>query len=158
MELRLQRFSGKSDDTLGLLFDDRVRGLEFLCFILEDEARAEKVKGETRIPAGRYQIKLRPVGEGKLNEKYAERYDFHKGMLWLQDVPNFEWVYIHTGNDESQTEGCLLVGDVCEQNITERGRVGASRSAYSRIYPPIANAIENGEEVWITVRDEANMA
>jgi len=44
MKLELKRFSGQSDTTLGLMFVDG----EFECFTLEDEYRADKVKGETR--------------------------------------------------------------------------------------------------------------
>ena len=57
MKLELKRFSGQSDTTLGLMFVDG----EFECFTLEDEYRAEKVKGETRIPAGTYKVEKREV-------------------------------------------------------------------------------------------------
>lgn len=150
--LELQRFSGGEEATLGLLFDVTAER-KFLCFILEDQFQTKKVYGETRIPAGRYGIKLRVSG-GK-HPRYAKKYgDMHKGMLWLQDVPGFEWVYIHTGNNDDHTDGCLLTGDTCEQNITEEGRVGASVSAYKRIYPEIANRIADGANVYITIKDE----
>lgn len=62
MELEILRYRGKPDASLGLLFgvtDTR----ELLCFTLEDEAREEKVRGKTRIPAGgRYRILLRTEG------------------------------------------------------------------------------------------------
>jgi len=32
-------------------------------------------------------------------------------MLWLQNVPNFEYVYLHIGNVVENSEGCVLVGD-----------------------------------------------
>ena len=155
MELLLQRFSGGGDDTLGILLETKNDAPLFLCFTLEDEHRDVKVRGETRIPAGRYRILLRK--EGGMHPRYAQRYDFHRGMLWLQDVPNFQWIYIHPGNDHDDTLGCLLTGDTCEQNVTENGRLGAPRAAYARIYPRIAEAIEAAEEVWITVCDEQDL-
>ena len=96
----------REDDTIGLLFI----GGKFACFILEDEEREEKVPGETRVPAGLYKMELRT--EGGMHRKYAERYGKkHKGMLWLRDVPDFKWIYIHIGNKNEHTDGCLLPGN-----------------------------------------------
>ena len=87
-----------------------------------------------------YDLKLRT--EGGMSPRYAERFPkMHKGMLWLQDVPGFEWVYIHTGNRAEHTEGCLLVGDSALNNQIREGFVGQSENAYRRIYPAIADAV-----------------
>lgn len=146
MHLQLMRISTGAESTSGSLYIDG----EFACFVLEDTKRIKKVAGETRIPDGLYRIDLRQ--EGGLNRKYAERYgNMHHGMLWLQDVPGFEWVYIHTGNKRGHTEGCLLVGDSLNNNQLVDGFVGKSRDAYQRIYPKIADAIESGEKVTIRV-------
>jgi len=140
------RISTGAESTTGSLY---ING-EFAGFVLEDTKRIKKVAGETRIPDGLYRIALR--NEGGLTRKYAERYGpMHKGMLWLQDVPGFEWVYIHTGNKRGHTEGCLLVGDSLNNNPTGEGFVGKSRDAYQRIYPQIAGAIESGEKVTIRI-------
>ena len=58
MKLEVIRYSSQKDSTLGMLFDV-TKGRKFLCFTLEDEARRTKIKGETRIPAGTYKLKLR---------------------------------------------------------------------------------------------------
>ena len=120
MKLQVLRFSSESDSTNGLLFDV-TEGVKFLAYTLEDEKRDEKVMSETRIPAGTYEVKLRT--EGGHHNKYASRYgSMHKGMLWLQDVPNFKWILIHCGNTDEHTAGCLLVGDSQENNqIKENG-------------------------------------
>ena len=151
MKLQVLRFSSESDSTSGLLFDI-TEGVKFLAYTLEDEKRDEKVMSETRIPAGTYEVKLRT--EGGHHNKYSSRYgSMHKGMLWLQDVPNFKWILIHCGNTDEHTAGCLLVGDSQENNqIKENGFIGSSSNAYKRIYPSIAEAIEN-EKVTIEYID-----
>ena len=149
VELKLKRFAHGKDDTLGALF---ING-NFAAFTLEDEARIKKLSGETRIPAGTFRLQLRT--EGSLTKKYEERFpDIHKGMLWLLDVPGFEWIYIHCGNTEDHTDGCILVGDTSQQNIESKGFIGNSSAAYKRIYPKIAKAILENRRVYITIEDK----
>ena len=129
----------------------QINGL-FQCYTIEDTWHFEKVSSETRIPAGTYEVRLRD--EGGMTKTYADRYPaIHRGMLHLQGVPGFEWVYIHTGNKATHTEGCILVGDDPNNNTLSEGFNGSSGNAYKRIYPAIANAIEAGEGVMITLRD-----
>jgi uncharacterized protein DUF5675 len=141
--LRVQRFPSADDFTLGGLSIDR----RFCCFTLEDERREVKVPGETRIPAGAYVLKLR--AEGTVHDKYKGKFAEHRGMIWLQDVPGFEWIYIHVGNTDEHTAGCILVGDSAQAH----GELGASIPAYRRLYGQVANAILAGEPVTITVED-----
>jgi len=144
MKLRVVRYNSSDDFTLGMLFDE-TNGKHFLCYTLEDEHRDEKVMHETRIPAGTYKITLRTVGG--FNTRYQAKYgDMHKGMLWVRDVPGFEYILIHTGNTDEHTSGCLLVGSTSDI----KGFVGGSVNAYKKIYPAIAKALEDGEEVTIT--------
>ena len=152
MKLQVLRFNSKSDSTNGLLFDI-TNGVNFLCYTLEDERRDKKVMSETRIPAGVYSIRLRTVGG--THSRYSKKYgNMHKGMLWLQDVPNFQWILIHTGNTDEHTAGCLILGDSQENNtLVKNGFIGKSTQAYKRIYPPIAAALENNEEVTIEYID-----
>ena len=144
MKLRVVRYLSSDDFTLGMLLDE-TDGKHFLCYTLEDEHREEKVMHETRIPAGTYNITLRTVGgfHGRYTKKYG---DMHKGMLWVRDVPGFEYILIHTGNTDEHTSGCLIVGNSSDR----KGFIGSSVSAYKRIYPAIAEALERGEEVTIT--------
>ena len=153
MKLEVLRISSESDSTSGLVFDV-TNGRKFLCYSLEDEYRSEKVMHETRVPAGTYKVLLRK--EGGFHGRYTKKYgsDFHKGMLHVQDVPGFEWILIHTGNTDEHTSGCLIVGDSQENNqLKKDGFIGRSTQAYKRIYPPIAAALEAGEEVTITYTD-----
>ena len=153
MELIVLRFSSQSDSTNGLLFEKTDLGMKFLCYTLEDERRALKVKGETRVPAGIYNIEFRK--EGGFHQRYERKYPtIHKGMLQVMDVPNFEFILIHTGNTDEHTAGCLLVADSQENNIIIKdGFIGKSVNAYKRIYPPIAKELELGNKVTIQYID-----
>jgi len=153
MKLKVLRFSSQVDSTSGLLFEETLLGDKFLCYTLEDERRALKVKGETRVPAGTYKIELRT--EGGFHSRYERKYPgVHIGMLHIVDVPNFEYILIHTGNTDEHTAGCLIFGDSQENNIIiSDGFVGKSVNAYKRIYPSIAKAIQQGEEVTIEYID-----
>lgn len=148
MKLSLVRFSHGRDDTLGLLFIDG----EFECFTLEDEKRTQKVFGETRIPEGHYEIRLRK--EGGFHWRYLQKFGskFHRGMLHLQNIPNFKYVLIHIGNTDDDTAGCLLVGTSAVSNVYEKGRIGSSTLAYERFYPKVAAALESGEKVYIHIK------
>ena len=149
MKLEVLRFSSQKDSTNGILFDI-TDGRKFLCYTLEDEHRDVKEYGETRVPAGTYNITLRKVGgfHGRYLKKYGE---MHKGMLWVREVPNFEYILIHTGNTDEHTAGCLLLGDTQQTNFGEsNGFVGSSVNAYKRVYPAIAEVLENGGDVTIT--------
>jgi hypothetical protein len=88
MKLDVVRTQFGADATNGLLFVDGV----FECFSLEDEVRDVKKYAESAIPLGEYEIKFRTVGG--FDAKYTSRYgaDWHKGMLELQDVPNFQYI------------------------------------------------------------------
>ena len=152
MKLKVIRFNSQSDSTNGLLFD-ATNGMDFLCYTLEDEKREEKVMAETRIPAGTYEIKLRK--EGGFHGRYTKKYgSMHKGMLHVQDVPNFKWILWHSGNTDEDTGGCLLLGDTQKNNIVEpNGFIGSSTQAYKRVYPMVAEAILSGEEVKVKYID-----
>lgn len=145
MIVRLQRLQAYSNYTLGALYIDNV----LMCFVLEDEPRAEKVKEKTRIPAGVYPIKLRTIGT--IHNWLNKSFDFHIGSLHITDVPGFQYILIHPGNTDKDTMGCLLPGyqHVCNQNF-----IGQSTKAYSSIYPIISQRITTHDDVLIHVIDE----
>ena len=149
MQIKILRFSDNNDDTISLFMIDG----KFQCFSIEDEKREKKVYGETRIPSGLYEIKLRT--EGSFHLKYLEKFgkDFHKGMLHVTDVPGFEYILIHIGNDESNTDGCILVGNTIKENVTGKGYLSDSANAYKRIYTIIRDAFLKDEKVFIEIKD-----
>lgn len=147
MRISVLRLSDNGESTIGALFVDN----KFQCWTLEDEARTEKVFGETRIPAGEYKIGLRT--EGGHHQRYKNKYSFHKGMLHVLDVPNFKYILIHIGNDDDDTAGCLLVGDSVNNNKVVDGFIGHSSNAYVKLYKKVIAAIDAGEEVTIKYAD-----
>lgn len=152
MQLEVVRFSSQKDSTLGLLFEVTDEKRKFLCYTLEDEYRDDKVMHETRIPAGTYEITLRTVGG--FNSRYSDRFaDIHKGMLWVRDIPGFEYILIHCGNDDDDTSGCLLLGNTQTENLMSDGFVGSSSVAYKRVYTKVADVLEKGEKVEISYID-----
>lgn len=134
MELKLQRVDANDRRTHGDLF---VNG-KFQCYTLEDPVRAEKIKGKTAIPAGRYRIIINRSNR------------FKRDLILLLNVPNYEGVRIHAGNTVEDTEGCPLVG---------RKRSGdsvlESKLALNAFQPKVQAALARGEEVWIDVIDKA---
>lgn len=154
MDLLVLRFSSQADSTHGLLFEKtQGMGLRFLCYTLEDEHRALKIKGETRIPSGIYDIEFRK--EGGFHNKYSKRFtDIHKGMLQVMDVPNFDYILLHCGNTDEHSSGCLLLGDSQENNvIIKDGFIGKSTNAYKRIYKEISKELELKNKVTIEYKD-----
>jgi hypothetical protein len=146
MKLQVVRTQFGIDATNGLLFIDGI----FECFTLEDQYQEVKVKSETCIPEGTYDVVLRP--EGGFNKRYLASYGpaFHKGMLWIKNVPGFEWILVHKGNNDEATGGCLLIGET--QTDLDRGKdgfIGNSGDAYKKMYPKVRNALLAGANVTI---------
>ena len=74
----------------------------------------------------------------------------HRGMLHIQAVPGFEWILIHQGNFDTNTSGCLLLGNSQQDlDVSDKGFVGASANAYKKMYPKVRDALLNGEKVTI---------
>ncbi|WP_296635987.1 DUF5675 family protein [Polaribacter sp.] len=147
MEIDVVRYNSQEDFTDGIFL---ING-GFQVHTLEDEQRNKKLYGETRVWAGRYLVVLRT--EGGFHQRYLKKFgaDFHKGMLWIKNVPKFNYVLIHIGNDDDDTDACLLVG--MSNNADEKGFIGNSTTAYKKIYPQIRDAILSGEEVFINFYD-----
>jgi hypothetical protein len=98
MELTIHRHTLNTKTDRNIIGDLFIDG-EFFCYTLEDEIRPEGVKvyGATCIDAGRYKVILT-----KSNR-------FKRIMPLLLNVPNFEGIRIHGGNDSKDTHGCPLV-------------------------------------------------
>lgn len=138
MNIQVFRYNSANDHTNNII---KIDG-EFECYGLEDEFREIKVMRETRIPDGTYPVTLRTVGtkHAKYLRKFGNK--FHKGMLWIRDIPNFKYVLIHIGNTDEDTAGCLLVGDTQSKG---NNFIGNSTVAYKRMYTKVRDTLLNGE-------------
>lgn len=143
--IRLKRIASNGDTTVGHLSCEGFEG-----FCIEDEYRAKKIMNETRIPAGLYEIKLRKAGG--FHTRYSKKFGSkHKGMLWLQNVPNFKWIYIHPGNTDDDTSGCLLP-NLGFNFASWYGNT--SSDAYWQLYDIVIRKLAK-EQVVILIEDEA---
>lgn len=124
MKIKVERKYKQSAYTIGKMYIDG----SYFCDTLEDKDRglsqgmtakqiaAIKVKGQTAIPVGTYQVK----------ETYSNR--FKKTMPELLHVPEYAGVRIHSGNTAADTEGCILVGE-----NKAVGKVINSRNWYNKL-------------------------
>jgi hypothetical protein len=147
MDLQLIRFFSNNLSSLGVLFKQG----KVLCYTLEDRYRNVKVRRETRIPKGSYRMTVRKGGgmDGQYARKFGSK---HRGMLYLLDVPGFEYIYIHVGNYHTNTEGCILVGNQFFPHKALGWAVGGSQMTYAKIYPDICKSALD-RDATITIYD-----
>lgn len=113
MKLLLKRIFKGETYTIGKLYVDGV----YVCDTLEDKVREVKIKHETAIPAGTYDIVL------NLSAR------FKRVLPRLLNVPGFEGILIHPGNDKDDTSGCILVGE-----NKEKGKVLNSKITFDKLF------------------------
>jgi len=150
LELLITRFSSSHESTLGLIHELEPTPYTLLGYTLEDGHRDVKVRGETRIPEGRYHLVPREVG--RLHQIYSERWSWHGPMIEIADVPDFTWVMFHCGNTHGDTAGCPLVGGSQSAEFDGGGVVGRSRASYRRFYQHVFPYVEYGE-AWVRFLD-----
>lgn len=150
MKLVLKRINNQDNYCEGKLYIDGI----YQCDVIEDvdrgltnemsvtEIQSKKVYGETAIPKGTYQITLDIVSPKFKDRSWAT---FCEGKLpRLLDVPGFEGVLIHVGNDPiTDSLGCLLVGQK-----TKDGWVSNSTQTFKDLYYKLKQATD---QITITI-------
>lgn len=149
MKLVLKRINNQDNYCEGKLYIDGI----YQCDVIEDvdrgltnemsvtEIQSKKVYGETAIPKGTYQITLDVVSPKFKDRSWAT---FCEGKLpRLLDVPGFEGVLIHTGNEASNSLGCLLVGQK-----TKDGWISNSTQTFKDLYYKLKQATD---QITITI-------
>lgn len=117
-------------------------GAQHICDVLEDEIREVpgvevmlwKVKGRTAIPSGTYMLALQ------------NSMRFGADTLTVTCVPGFEYIRIHGGNTQLDTEGCLLPGTRNGTNTVKDSRV-----ALQRLRDLIVPSLRRGEPVILKI-------
>lgn len=141
MKILVKRTFLGEEYTIGHMYINGV----FFCDTLEDKVRdlnkngvfdngEKKVAAETAIPYGTYKVTV------DVSPK------FKRELPRLQGVSSFEGVLIHRGNTAKDTAGCILVG---ENKV--KGKVINSTPYEERIVKYCKTAIENGEDITITI-------
>jgi hypothetical protein len=118
--------------------------------LLEDKIREDKIPYETAIPKGIFSLKLNTYGAK--NVDYEKAFGkLHKGMIEITGLPNFNFVYIHTGNTIKETAGSPLCGFGFQFN-DGNFQVSQSVAAYKMICPKLA-ALAKVENNKITIEN-----
>ena len=142
MELKLRRVAKKDKYTIGHLYrKDRENGQwVFVCDTIEDKDRKLnqsmteaniawlKVKHQTAIPTGKYEIDMNTVS-GTFVKKPLYK-DFCGGKVpRLKYVKGFSGILIHSGTDQDSSSGCIIVG---ENKVV--GKVINSTATFQKLY------------------------
>ena len=138
MILNLVRTWKTAKSTIGLLYaylDNDMENSIFRFYTLEDVERAVKIKGQTAIPTGSYEIVW----------DWSKK--FQKQVLMLKDVHNFDRIYIHAGVKAEDTEGCILCGLIRKDDL-----IVMSAPAVSAVYHEVGEALKKGEKVIINIK------
>lgn len=142
------RVASTKNSTLGIFYvDNTPEG-----FVIEDEKREIKIKGETRIPAGIYRLGIRKELT-PLTQRYRELYDWFEYHIELLNVEGFTGIYIHVGNFETDTDGCQIIGfdaSTINGDFRNKNSLAFYKAFYEQIYP----LLKNGAEMYYTIIDK----
>lgn len=133
MLLEVIRYGFTETHTKGLLFIDGV----FFCHTLEDKVRMKKVHSKTAIPTGEYRL-LQRCEDTPLTFRYRNLFSWFNYHWQIQDVPGFDYIYIHIGNNNYDTDGCLLVGMGAGTDV-----ILNSQKAYTLVYDLLKESNEH---------------
>lgn len=146
MEIQLKRIARKETYTIGKLY---INGVYFSDTI-EDSDRLyfgkPKVKGETAIPCGRYEI-----SQNVFSNRFGNK-TFYKNLCGgflprLLNVPLFDGVLLHCGNSANDSSGCIIIG----MNKVV-GKVVDSQKTYTKLMKDYLLPAKNrNERIYITI-------
>lgn len=140
MQTKIIRVAEGKQSTLSHLYIDDI----FQCYLLEDKIRKIKIPRQTAIPEGNYSLRLNTWGG--MNAKYRQKFPkTHKGMIEINGLPNFSFVYFHIGNTHLQTAGCPMCGFGFSL-VDGDYQVTQSTNAYKVVYPKLLSIIESKDK------------
>lgn len=136
MEIKITRTWKTDESIIGCLYvyndKDKTSSI-FKCFTLEDVERDSKVWGKTSIPKGRYKVTL----------TYSSK--FGRNLFMLENVKNFSRIYFHEGNWAKDTEGCILLGLIRNNNFLEQSKIAVT------IFESLLKKVYEKEQIWVTI-------
>ena len=142
MEIQVNRIARKDDYTIGRM---SLNG-EYFCDTLEDTDRglnstmpldeilSKKRKGITAIPTGKYDVIL----------TFSPK--FKRVLPLLLNVPGYQFIRVHQGNQVDSTDGCLLVGE-----NKEKGKVLNSRATLEKLMSVLLESEKCKEKISLTI-------
>lgn len=163
----VSRYPSEKEWTLS---EFNIVGTKFGGVGVEDEYRAVKIKGETRIPTGVYELGFHNSPkfskyfyvdkDGYLNATKTDRFTTPHYPIHVLNVPNFEYVLWHWGNSEKDTDACYIVGSKFETPDMRTGRVLASKIKYVEIYPIVFQMMrknkQEGLKTYVEYKDKTS--
>lgn len=154
MEIILRRIAKKDKYTIGKVY---INGA-YICDSIEDKDRGLtdsmdlsqikkiKVKDQTAIPAGTYQVTLNvkspKFGAKEYYKKYCGGY-----LPRILNVKGFDGILMHRGTDQNSSSGCIILG-----YNTIVGKVTNSQKAFEQVYTMLKGASSRGEKINITIK------
>jgi len=138
----LLRYMTNYHRSIGLLYERN----KLECYTIEDAERNKKIWGETAIWKGNYRLLLREELT-PLTIKYRDRFPWFTWHIEITGVKDFDNTYVHVGNDEDDTEGCVCVGSKVYRDV----RIEDSVKAFERFYKKVQPRLLVGQEVWLRV-------
>lgn len=139
MKILVRRTAKRDTYTIGRLYVDG----RYFCNTLEDTDRGlkqsmpiaeivkKKVYDKTAIPTGEYKIRLDVPSPKYCTKAKTDTFwkPFCNNMPRIESVKGYSGVLIHAGNKDTDTLGCLLVG---ENTIV--GQLTNSRTTFKKLY------------------------
>lgn len=148
-KIYLHRAARKAAYTIGHLYIDG----QYVCDTIEDKDRglkqsmpvkdilAKKVKSETAIPTGTYNVTLNVVSPKFVQKAYYKQYCGGR-LPRLLNVPGFDGILMHRGSDQNSSAGCIILGF---NKVV--GKVINSQEAFEKVY----SALKGQTNITITI-------
>lgn len=125
--MKILRYTIDEETYGGLLFDED--GKTF-CHTLEPLKEA--------IPCGEYELAVRHSPK------------FKRDTLWIQGVPDRDFILIHSGNKIEDSDGCILVGYIA--NLQDK-LISVSRKAEDALLFKYRMSLNLGKKFKVTISE-----
>ena len=133
MELELLRVENTKDHTIGVL---RIKDTQIEIARTMEDAWKDNARNISCIPQGVYKV-IRHT-----SPKYGN-------CFMVSNVPNRDYILIHAGNYDTDTEGCILLGESVATNVAGKRMVTNSKVTVGKFM----NLMREVSEFTLTVKE-----